>query len=214
MNKMTEIIFIIDRSGSMNGLQSDTIGGYNSFLEQQKQEEGEAMVTTVLFNNRMQVIHDRETIANVRPLTARDYIPGGSTALLDAVGDTVNEITRRQETFPKGRPDSTVAVIITDGYENSSRHYTYPDIRNLIKAREEAGWKFVFLGANIDAEETAETLGMDRRYASRYHADAAGTRNNYDTLSDAIRHMRRGRTLAPEDLEGIRQDYRKRGGKH
>ena len=214
MNKMTEIIFIIDRSGSMNGLESDTIGGYNSFLEQQKQEEGEAMVTTVLFNNRMQVIHDRETIGNVRPLTARDYIPGGSTALLDAVGDTVSEMTRRQETFPKGRPDSTVVVIITDGYENSSRHYTYQDIRNLIKAREEAGWKFVFLGANIDAEETAETLGMDRRYASRYHADAAGTRNNYDTLTAAVRHMRRGRTLTPEDLEGIRQDYRKRGGKH
>ncbi|MBR2596128.1 MAG: VWA domain-containing protein [Solobacterium sp.] len=210
MNNLTEIIFIIDRSGSMHGLEADTIGGYNSFLKKQQDAEGEAIVTTVLFNNDMQVIHDRQDIREVRPLTAADYIPGGSTALLDAVGETIRQISRSQSLFRSTTPNQTVVVIITDGMENSSRRFRWSQVHAMIEEQKEKGWDFVFLGANIDAPEMAEKLGVGRAFASNYHADSLGTFSNYDTLEKTVRKVRCGLKVEEKDLDNIRRDFRRR----
>ena len=186
-NDLTEMIFILDKSGSMSGLEDDTIGGFNSMLARQKTEEGEALVTTVLFDTAVTTVHDRLKIADVPDLGAKDYVPGGCTALLDAVGTTVNRIAGiRKYLRPEDVPSKTVVIITTDGYENSSREYTYPAVRKLISAKREEGWEFIFLGANIDAAQAAESIGIERKRAAKYKADAAGTAANFDAMCEVL----------------------------
>ena len=179
--KHTEILFVIDRSGSMSGLEESTISGYNNFLKEQKNDKHEAIVTTVLFNDEYKVLHNRKDINSVKKLTMKDYEADGMTALLDAVGISVNEISRAQKEWGT-KADNTFVVIITDGMENASVKYTYKDIKKLIKQKEKEGWKFVFLGANIDAPEVAESIGINRKFSRKYECDEEGTALNYKVL--------------------------------
>ena len=216
----TELVFILDRSGSMGGLESDTIGGFNSTLEKQKKAEGEARVTTVLFDGEYEVLHDRIPVNEVRPLTDEDYYVRGCTALLDAVGRTIERITRAQKASKEEyRADKVMFVIITDGMENASREYSYHKVKKMIEqVREENGWEFMFLGANIDAAAEAERLGIDRRRAARYCADKAGTRLNFNVVSEAMCCLRDA--FMPSDeverhmdslMNEVREDYKRRG---
>ena len=174
---MTEIVFILDRSGSMAGLESDTIGGFNSMIEkQQKELEGNALVSTILFDHESIVLHDRVPIAEVKPLTEKDYEVRGTTALLDAIGDAVKHIRNiHKYARAEDRPQKTLFVITTDGMENASEKFSYRDIKELVGKQKELGWEFIFLGANIDAIEVAGHLGIDARRAVNYHADSRGT---------------------------------------
>ena len=174
---MTEIVFILDRSGSMAGLESDTIGGFNSMIQkQQKELEGNALVSTILFDHESIVLHDRVPIAEVKPLNEKDYEVRGTTALLDAIGDAVKHIKNvHKYAREEDRPEKTLFVITTDGMENASEHFSYRDIKELVGKQKELGWEFIFLGANIDAIEVAGHLGIDARRAVNYHADSAGT---------------------------------------
>ena len=209
-NKLTEIVFILDRSGSMYGLEADTVGGYNSFLKKQKSENGEALITTVLFNTKMDVVHERALLSEVSPMEEKDFTPEGCTALLDAVGETVNEIKRKQKIWKDSKPDNTIVVIITDGYENASRRYSYQDIKKLISSMEECGWKFIFLGANIDAPKAAEDIGIRPTYARTYHADAKGTAVNFETVSKMVGKFRVSGKIDEEDFDAIDNDFKSR----
>ena len=177
MSSLTEIIFILDRSGSMAGLESDTIGGFNSMIKkQQKETDGNALVSTVLFDHESIVLHDRVALDKVKPLTEKDYEVRGSTALLDAIGDAVKHIKNvHKYARADDRPQKTLVVITTDGMENASYRFSYNDIKKLIERQKEKGWEFIFLGANIDAVEVAEHIGIDARRAVNYHADRRGT---------------------------------------
>ena len=183
---MTEIVFILDRSGSMSGLESDTIGGFNSMIKKQQEEtEGDALVSTVLFNQESIVLHDRVPLAEVKPLTEDDYQVRGTTALLDAVGDAVKHIKNiHKYAREEDRPQKTLFVITTDGMENASHRFSYRDIKQLIERQKEIGWEYIFLGANIDAAEVAEHIGIDARRAVNYHADKRGTREVYGAIGD------------------------------
>ena len=167
---LTEIVFVLDRSGSMNGLEADTIGGYNSFLEKQKNGEGDAYISTVLFDNEMIVLHDRENIKDVKLLTSEDYVPRGLTALLDAVGGAIKHISNvHKYAREEDVPEKTIFVIITDGMENASHKFTYNKLHELIKRKqEECGWEFVFLGANIDAPREARKFGISESRSVTY----------------------------------------------
>ena len=206
----TELIFILDRSGSMSGLESDTIGGFNAMIEKQKKAEGEALVSTVLFDNVSEVIHDRVNIMDIRPMTDRDYTVGGCTALLDAIGGAIHHIGNvhkyaRQEDVP----EHTMFVIITDGMENASRFYRSERVKQMIERQKERyGWEFLFLGANIDAVETAGRFGIG---ADRYHSDRLGTRLNYEVLSEAISAVRCSAPLGADWKRRIDEDYEERG---
>ena len=171
---LTEIVFILDKSGSMSGLESDTIGGYNAFLEKQKKVEGDAFVSTVLFNDTNEVVHDRVPIENIEPMTEKQYSVGGCTALLDAIGGAIHHIGNvHKYAREEDRPEKTIFVITTDGQENSSHEYSYEKIQKLVKHQQEKySWEFVFLGANIDAIEEAGRLGIHRDRAVRYECDA------------------------------------------
>ena len=186
MNNQTEIIFILDRSGSMAGLESDTIGGFNSMIEKQKTEtDGNALVSTVLFDHESIVLHDRVPLVDVQPLTRKDYQVRGSTALLDAVGDAIKHIRNvHKYAREEDRPQKTLFVITTDGMENSSERFTYKDIKRLIDRQKEHCWEFVFLGANIDAVEVAEHIGIDARRAVNYHADRRGTAQAFGAIAN------------------------------
>lgn len=189
MNKnLTEIVFILDRSGSMSGLEEDTIGGYNSFLERQKQNDGTVFISTVLFDNNIKVIHDRIDIQKIRPLTKEDYYVGGCTALLDAVGGAIHHIGNVHKYARKeDRPHKTIFVIITDGHENASVHYNYSDVRKMIERQKaKYDWEFIFLGANIDAEREAERFGIERTRAMNYKADRRGTRKNFKVMESVV----------------------------
>lgn len=194
---LTEIVFILDESGSMLDLTADTIGGFNSLIEKQRTEEGEALVSAVLFSNDSKVIYDRVDLDKVRKMTKKDYVPGGSTALLDAVGSAVKHIANvhkyaREEDIP----EHTLFIITTDGMENSSRRYTRPKVKKMIsEMQEKKGWEFVFMGANIDAAETAEKIGICADTAVDYRCDREGTNVLYAALSDAVSGVRRGRSL-------------------
>ena len=183
---MTEIVFILDRSGSMSGLESDTIGGFNSMiLKQQKELEGNALVSTILFDHESIVLHDRVPIAEVKPLTEKDYEVRGTTALLDAIGDAVKHIKNiHKYAREEDRPQKTLFVITTDGMENASEKFSYRDIKELVGKQKELGWEFIFLGANIDAIEVAGHLGIDARRAVNYHADSAGTRELFGAVGN------------------------------
>ena len=192
-NNITELVFILDRSGSMAGLVSDTIGGFNSMIERQKKEQGEVYVTTVLFDTRFDRIHDRKKLAEVPVLTEKDYVPGGCTALLDAIGSTVRHIAHiHRYARPEDVPEKTVVVITTDGLENASREYSYEQVKQLISQKEKDGWNFLFLGANIDAASEAERIGIASDNAATYVADEEGTRVMYKAQCDATVAMRSG----------------------
>ena len=187
-----ELVFVLDRSGSMSGLEKDTIGGFNSMMEKQKTESGEVLVTTVLFDNRIEQLHDRLDIRAMAPLTEKDYFVRGSTALLDALGSTITRVARNHHRMAKDyRPEKTMFVIITDGYENASREYSRARVKELIEhEKSKYGWEFLFLGANIDAVATAETMGIDKDYSVDFHADEKGVALNYKVLSDAVSNVR------------------------
>ena len=189
---MTELVFILDRSGSMAGLESDTIGGFNSMIKKQQEEtEDAAIVSTILFNHESKVLHDRIPLEKIEPLTNKDYEVGGMTALLDAVGDAIKHIKNiHKYAREEDRPSKTVFIITTDGMENSSVKFSYNDIKKLIGEQKERGWEFIFLGANIDAAKVAGHIGIDRRRAVNYHSDKRGTEKVYGTMSKFVSFAR------------------------
>ncbi|MCQ2580425.1 MAG: VWA domain-containing protein [Treponemataceae bacterium] len=207
---LTEIVFILDKSGSMEGLEKDTIGGYNAFLEKQKKLEGEAFVSTVLFSNKNEVIHDRVSIKDVEPLTDEQYSVGGCTALLDAIGGAVHHIGNiHKYARNEDVPEKTIFVITTDGQENSSREYDYRKIKHMIERQQKRfSWEFLFLGANIDAVGEAERLGINEDRAVRYECDGAGTSLNFSVLSKAVGCFRANKSVASDWCEEI-EEYRK-----
>lgn len=207
-NQRTELIFILDRSGSMSGLESDTIGGFNAMLEKQKKEAGECRITTVLFDSQYELLHDRVDIDKVQPITEKDYFVRGSTALLDAMGKTMHKIERVQQC----EPSRVLMVIITDGEENSSREYLLETIKMKVKFLKEKSWEFIFLGANMDAVTTAGHMGIDPHHAVDYVADSEGTELNFKVMSDAVSNFRSSGFVPPESLEEIRCDVEKRRG--
>ena len=210
---MTELVFILDRSGSMYGLEKDTIGGFNSMLEKQRGESGEAFVTTVLFDNRVEFLHDRLLLAEVPTMTDKDYTVRGSTALLDAVGSTIKHIAKiHKYAHPTHRPEKTLFVIITDGMENASRRFTYEEVKQMISHEQEKyGWEFLFLGANIDAAKEGARFGIAAERTVTYKSDEIGTALNYEVLSDAVSDVRACRPLAAGWSARIKSDVKKRG---
>ena len=211
-NNITELVFILDRSGSMAGLVSDTIGGFNSMIARQKQESGTAYVTTVLFDTRLERIHDRLALEDVPALTDQDYVPGGCTALLDAIGETVRHIARiHKYARPEDVPEKTVVVITTDGLENASRLYRLDEIKKLIEHEQEKyGWEFLFLGANIDAVETAGSIGIRADRSANFMPDSAGVELSFHAVSDAICAVQRRESVAAGWSESVENDHRKR----
>lgn len=209
---LTELVFILDRSGSMQGLEADTIGGFNSMLSKQQKEAGEAYLSTVLFDDKVEVLHDRVRVDAVRPITQKEYYVRGCTALLDALGGAIRHIGNiHKYARPEDVPEHTLFVITTDGMENASRHYTAPQIKAMIqRQKEKYGWEFLFLGANIDAVETAGRLGIGSDRAVNYHNDSAGTRLNYATVSAAVSAVRCSKPLSPRWKDAIEKDFRER----
>ena len=210
---LTELVFILDRSGSMSGLEDDTIGGFNAMLDKQKQAEGEALVSTVLFDNESVVIHDRVDIQRIRPMTREDYYVRGCTALLDAVGSAIHHIGNvHKYAREEDRPEKTLFVITTDGMENASRKYSYEKLKTMIqRQKEQYGWEFLFLGANIDAAKEAARFGIGAEHAANYHADSKGTGVIYETVSEAICHVRTcAAPLSASWKKRVDEDYRKR----
>ncbi|MBO4880810.1 MAG: VWA domain-containing protein [Firmicutes bacterium] len=211
-NGLTEMIFILDRSGSMAGLESDTIGGFNALIEKQKKEDGKAFVTTVLFDNQQKTVHDRVSLAEVAPMTEKEYYVGGSTALLDAVGDAVTHIEKVHRYIrPEDVPEHTMVVITTDGMENSSRRWRASEVKKLVEKKKEEGWEFLFLGANIDAVSEAARFGIDADKAVRYCNDPAGVQKNFAGVARAMSCMRAGARLDASWKEEIEEDYKNRG---
>lgn len=212
---LTELVFILDKSGSMSGLESDTIGGFNSMLKKQKAVVGECYVTTVLFNDNYQLLHDRIDIRAVSPITEEDYQVGGSTALLDAIGKTIAKISNAQNHTAKAyRAEKVMFVIITDGEENSSREYSAEKVRAIIERQKtKYGWEFIFLGANIDAVQTAGRFGIDPDRAVDYIADSEGTKLNFRVMANAVATFREEGTLHDACFDEIRKDVKQRGGR-
>ena len=210
--KLTEIVFILDRSGSMAGLEKDTVGGFNAMMERQKREEGEAIVSTVLFNNCSTVIHDRVNINDIKPMTEREYCVGGSTALIDAIGSAIHHIGNvHKYARAEDVPEHTLFVITTDGMENSSHMYTSDRVKSMIeRQKSKYGWEFLFLGANIDAVETAKHFGIDESRAVNYHSDSVGTAVNFRAVSKAVSYMRQSAPLSAEWKAEIEEDYSSR----
>ena len=210
---LTEMVFILDKSGSMSGLEKDTIGGFNSMIERQKKVEGEAYVSTVLFSGSSTVIHDRADIRNVAPMTERDYWVGGCTALIDAVGDAIRHIGNvHKYAREEDVPEHTVFIITTDGMENASRRYTADDVKRMVsRQKEKYGWEFLFLGANIDAVETAARYGIAEDRAVTYRNDSAGQALNFEGMADAVECVRECRPLTRAWKSRIEEDVRKRG---
>jgi len=210
--KLTELVFILDKSGSMGGLESDTIGGYNSMLKKQQEAQGDAVITTVLFNDKIEIIHDRIHVKGVSPLTEKDYEVGGTTALLDAIGYSIQKIRNVQKrTKEELRADHVLFVITTDGMENSSREFSAQKIREMIEyQKKHHGWEFVFLGANIDAIATAKQFGINEDYAVDYHADSVGTNINFEAISDLAMDVRQGKRIDRRWKDKIERDYNRR----
>ena len=192
MKNRTEAVFILDCSGSMAGLERDTVGGFNALIEQQQAEpEGNLIVSTILFSDRSSVLHDRVSLGEIEPLVKKDYRVGGRTALLDTVGNAINHIKKiYTNSREEDRPQKTLFVIATDGMENASRKFRYKEIKQLIKQQKEIGWEFIFLGANLDAEEFADHLGIDASRAVNYHSDELGTKQIYAAMSKFVSYTR------------------------
>ncbi|MBP5394541.1 MAG: VWA domain-containing protein [Candidatus Methanomethylophilaceae archaeon] len=190
--KITEMVFVIDRSGSMSGFESDTIGGFNSTIDKQKKEDGDAVVSTVLFSDRVQILHDRIGLKEIGRMTEDEYFVGGCTALLDAVGGTIERIKHEQAKDKDNVPDATLFVIITDGLENASREFSYKKVKEMIETQKKAGWDFLFLGANIDVAAEADRIGIDSCNTVEYRNDSEGIKAMYDCVS---RRMSVARTV-------------------
>ncbi|MBQ7736227.1 MAG: VWA domain-containing protein [Oscillospiraceae bacterium] len=213
--ELTEIVFILDSSGSMAGLESDTIGGFNAMLERQKKEPGRALLSAVLFSNDSRVLYDRADVRTVEPMTDEQYRVGGCTALLDAIGGAVHHIGLvHKYAREEDRPARTIFVITTDGMENASREYTYDKVQRMVKSRQEKhGWEFLFLGANMDAIAAARSFGIREDRAVRYCCDSKGTALNYRTVSGVIAAAREGRPIQADWCGAINEDFRRRGKK-
>lgn len=208
--KMTEMVFVMDKSGSMSGLEDDTIGGFNSLISKQKEAKGDAVVTTVLFDSQIHLLHDGDDIKNIELMTEKDYLAGGCTALLDAVGTTISNVHMRQKKLKK-KPDHTLFVIITDGMENASHEFSYSRVHEMISNRRKtSGWEFIFLGANIDAVKTADSIGIDESRAANYHADKKGTMVNFEAIEGALSNLRDNGMIKEDWKCSIEQDYKKR----
>ena len=210
---LTELVFILDRSGSMSGLESDTIGGYNSFLEKQKEEDGSCLVSTVLFNQHSKVIHDRVDLVKIEKMERKDYLASGTTALIDAMGDAIHHIKNVHKYIRKEDvPANTIFVIITDGLENASHKYSSDDVKRMVEQQKEKGWEFLFLGANIDAVETARTYGIAEDRTSDYLCDEVGIEKNFDALSKSVKSFRACGKIEADWAAPIKEDYKKRKG--
>lgn len=211
-NNITELVFILDRSGSMAGLESDTIGGFNAMIEKQKKQEGECFVSTVLFDDVSEVLHDRVKLIDVPKMTDGDYTVRGCTALVDAIGDAIHHISNiHKYAREEDVPEHTIFVITTDGLENASRRYTSTHIKKMIEhQKEKYGWEFLFIGANIDAVETAACYGIKKDRAVNYNADEIGTRVLYETISDAVCCTRNSGEIRADWSKKINADYQKR----
>ena len=217
---LTEIVFILDRSGSMRGLEGDTIGGYNSMIDKQKGEEGEALISTILFDSQTEVLHDRIPLDKVEPITDKEYYVRGSTALLDAIGGAIHHIGNiHKYARNEDVPEKTLFIITTDGMENSSRKYTYDKVKKMVeRQKEKYNWEFIFLGANIDAVSVASSFGVDASRAVRYECDSEGTALNYKMMSKMVSCARKSSSAkamaaafdSDEMLSEIREDYAKR----
>jgi uncharacterized protein YegL len=209
---LTEMVFILDKSGSMAGLEADTIGGFNAMIERQKQADGEALVSTVLFSSQSNVIHDRVDLRKIEPLTQRQYFVGGCTALIDAIGGAIHHIGNvHKYAREEDRPEHTVFVITTDGMENASRAYTSDEVKAMVqRQKEKYGWEFLFLGANIDAVETAAHYGIGEDRAVTFHNDSVGQALNYEEVSAAVSQVRSNAPLRRDWKKRIEDDYRTR----
>ena len=212
MSKFTEIVFILDRSGSMAGLEADTIGGFNSLIQKQKREDGKAVVSTVLFDDKCEVLHDRKDLMEIASLTEEDYYVRGCTALLDAVGGAIHHIGNvHKYARPEDRPERTLFIITTDGMENASRKYRYENVKRMIERQKERyGWEFLLLGANMDAVSVAGRFGIAPERAVRFHCDEKGTELNYRVLSETIANVRCGAPMEASCKEEIERDYEER----
>lgn len=210
---LTELVFILDKSGSMGGLETDTIGGYNAMLAKQQEVEGECHITTVLFDNNYELLYDRIDIKAVSPISEKEYQVGGSTALLDAIGRTIHKIGNAQKhTADDYRAEKVMFVIITDGEENSSREYSAEKIKAQIeRQKEKYGWEFVFLGANIDAIETAGRFGISADRAQNYHSDSEGIELNFRVMSEVVAEYRECSEISKGWNNEIQKDYKKSG---
>lgn len=216
-NNITELVFILDRSGSMSGLEKDTIGGFNAMINKQKNLDGKCYVSTVLFDNQSSVLHDRVLLENIKPMTEKDYQVQGCTALLDALGDTIKHIeTIHKYAREEDVPGNTMFVITTDGMENASHMYGSDEVKEMIKSKmEEYGWEFIFVAANIDAVETAKSYGISSNRAVNYHADSQGVECMYATVADAVCNIRQNRPIKDNWSEKLKNDFinRRKGKK-
>ena len=215
-NNITELVFILDRSGSMAGLESDTIGGFNAMIEKQKKQEGVCFVSTVLFDGVSEVLHDRVKLSEIKPMTNEDYTVRGCTALIDALGGAIHHIGNvHKYACPEDVPEHTMFVITTDGMENASRRYSSEKVKAMIeRQKEKYGWEFLFIGANIDAVETAAQYGIGADRAVNYNADKEGTGIIYESVSNAVCKMRASAPLTSDWSDKINEDYIRRGKKN
>ncbi|MFD0824297.1 vWA domain-containing protein [Neobacillus sp. M.A.Huq-85] len=206
---LTELVFILDKSGSMAGLEADTIGGYNAMLKKQQKAEREAVVTTVLFDHDIELLHDRIYVKGISPITDEDYEVGGTTALLDAIGFTIQKIVKvEKKTMEEERAEKVLFVITTDGKENASREFSREKIKKMVQhQKEKYGWEFLFLGANIDAISTAAQFGIQEDFAVDYHADKIGTEVNFEAVNEAVSNLRSGKKLDRSWKKGIERDF-------
>lgn len=211
-NNITELVFILDRSGSMVGLESDTIGGFNSLIEKQKKQEGKCYVSTVLFDHESKVLHDRLELSEVPKMTSQDYFVRGNTALIDAIGGAIHHIGNiHKYARPEDVPEHTMFVITTDGMENASHHYSSDEVKKMVeRQKKKYGWEFLFIGANIDSVETAKAFGIGADRAVNYHADSCGTSVLFDTVSESVGCVRENKPLAAEWGKKIEEDYNSR----
>ena len=214
-NNITELVFILDRSGSMAGLESDTIGGFNAMIEKQKKEDGECYISTVLFDNVSEVLHDRVKLSDIKPMTDKEYTVRGCTALIDALGGAIHHIGNiHKYARPEDVPEHTMFIITTDGMENASQRYSSEQVKRMIeRQKEKYGWEFLFIGANIDAVETARRYGINEDRAVNYNADAKGTGILYESVAYAVSNVRKCAPLDNSWRENLDVDYKKRGKK-
>ena len=214
-NNTTELVFILDRSGSMSGLEADTIGGFNAMIEKQKKEDGECYISTVLFDNVSEVLHDRVRLSEIKPMTDREYTVRGCTALIDAIGGAIHHIGNiHKYARPEDVPAHTMFIITTDGMENASQRYSSEQVKKMIERQKKRyGWEFLFIGANIDAVETARRYGIDEDRAVNYHADAKGTGILYESVACAVSNVRSCAPLDNSWRDKMDRDYKNRGKK-
>ena len=212
---LTEVVFILDRSGSMGGLESDTIGGFNSMIEKQRKEKGEALISTVLFDNVSEVVYDRVDLKKIEPMTDKQYYVRGCTALIDAIGGAIHHISNVHKYIrDEDVPEHTIFIITTDGLENASSKYSSKEVKDMIEDKKKAGWEFIFIGANIDAVETAKHFGIDRDHAVDYCCDSIGTKKNYEAMSRAVSAARMGASMAACEWKAdLEADHKARGSK-